>query len=160
MLNHLEYSELSILQIGQIRSETQASLCTLLFSQGFLLSVSVLHLFLSCSNFTFLYRVVPREPLGLPPSPPWALCLFWVCPNPHIQYLAYLGFVPHPHLGHLLCFGFIPCPHLGHLLCFWFVTHPHLGHLLCFRFVTHPHLGHFLCFQFVPHPHLGKILGL
>ena len=54
MLNCLEYSELSILQIDQTRSRTQVSLCTLLFLWGFLPSVSVLHLFLSCSNFTFL----------------------------------------------------------------------------------------------------------
>ena len=109
MLNHLEYSELSILQIDQTRSETQVSLCTLLFSWGFLPSVSILHLFLSCSNFMFLcggcsmgtigaspaptlgtlffFGFVPLSPHSAPhlfwvcpPSPPWAPPLFWVCP--------------------------------------------------------------------------------
>ena len=94
MLNHLEYSVLSILQIGQTKSETQVSLCTLLFLWEFLPSVSILHLFLSCSNFTFLCGGCSKGTIGISPvptlgtlffwvctpSPPWAPPLFWVCP--------------------------------------------------------------------------------
>ena len=147
MLNHLEYSELSILQIGQTRSETQASLCTLIFSWGFLPSVSVIHLFLSCSNFTFLCGgfsmgtiwAYPTPTLGTffvfglspsphsaphlfgvcPQSPPLAPPLFWVWPPVPILGTSFvLGLSPVPTLGTSCVLGLSPVPTLGkYLVC-------------------------------------------
>ena len=119
MLNHLEYSELSILQIGQTRSETQASLCTLLFSWGFLPSVSVLDLFLSCSNFKFLCGDSCMGTIGASPAPHWALCLFWVCsPSPHSALHLFWVSCPSPHLALHLFWVSPPSPHLAPHL-FW-----------------------------------------
>ena len=111
MLNHLEYSELSILQIGQTRSETQVSLCSLLFSWGFLPSVS-------CTTPLSIFFKFYVSLWGFLCRKHWGQYILqnhfhlWWWTKFFCNLLVY-------YLWHFVLFGFVPHLHIGKILGFW-----------------------------------------